>query len=77
MARSLKAVLASSGFLVVGLLLGLLGSSAYDWHYHPGDPDPVDFNTAAIFLSVWAAVWLLGTVSAIWWLYFKRLGSAA
>ena len=77
MGRFLKTVLASSSCFVSGFLLGLLGSIAYDWHYHPGDPDPVDFNAASIFLIIWAAIWVLGTAYAIWQFYGRRAGSAA
>jgi hypothetical protein len=76
MGRFGKAFLGSSLAAAIGFAAGLIAATAYERAAHPNDPDPVDFNVGAVFLVVWIAIWLIGTLGSAWWAFRRRSANA-
>ena len=75
--RVFKVILGSGLAAVLGLGAGLLGATLYAQHYHPNDPEPMDFTIGAILLLVWLGVWLAGTALAAWFAFRKPRANSA
>lgn len=70
--RVLLALAGSAASGVAGLLIGSAGAGMYSSHYHPNDPDPVDFAIGGLFFALWCAIWLIGTLFSAWWTFRRR-----
>jgi hypothetical protein len=74
MTRWAKAIFGSCGSWVAGGVVGPFTAICYERLMYPPEPDPIHFDVGGVFLGVWAAVWLMGTIGSAWWVF--RSGSS-